>query len=110
MIKAKRTIKTGDNASRKATKAASKKGFVTAKVADSKAGDDARPGAVPTGKIGQVFEMLKREEGVTVSQIMTAIGWQRPGAAHTLSSLRKLGHEIKSEKAKDGERTYRLAN
>jgi hypothetical protein len=35
---------------------------------------------------------------------MEALGWQRPGAAHTLTSVRKAGFVITSSKVGAGER------
>ena len=58
-----------------------------------------------------LIEMLRRPEGATIAQIMTATGWQ----AHTCRGAfagalkKKRGLTITSEKAHGGERVYRLA-
>ncbi len=62
-------------------------------------------------KTAQVVEMLKREGGATISEIMTTIGWQK----HTVrgfmaGTMKKAGHTVESFKPEGGERTYRIQN
>ncbi len=62
-------------------------------------------------KEAQVIAMLRRPEGATIAQIMSATGWQ----AHTCrgffaAALKKRhGLTVTSEKPQGGERSYRLA-
>jgi hypothetical protein len=58
-----------------------------------------------------VIAMLKRPAGATLEQIMKATDWQ----PHTVRGFfagalkKRLGIEVTSEKAQDGNRVYRLA-
>lgn len=62
-------------------------------------------------KQAKVIEMLKRDEGATLSQIIEATGWQ----PHTVRGAfagalkKKLGLAITSEKEGDRGRVYRIA-
>jgi hypothetical protein len=115
MLKSTKNIKPAApaKAARKATKVAAKEVATVNKVAEkivkALTSGNAKGAGLPTGKIGEVFAMLKRKRGVTVAQIVAAIGWQRPGAGHTLSTIRGVGHEIESDKAEGQDRVYRLA-
>ena len=57
-----------------------------------------------------VIEMLRRPEGATIAQIMSATGWQ----SHTVRGLfsgalkKRHGLTITSDKPQGGERTYRI--
>jgi hypothetical protein len=63
-------------------------------------------------KIGRVIEMLKREGGVTLTELMAEMGWQQ----HTMRALmsaggslaKKHGLTVVSTKGESGERTYSL--
>jgi hypothetical protein len=60
-------------------------------------------------KTAQVVAMLQRKNGVTISEIMETMGWQK----HTVrgfmaGAMRKAGYEIESFKPEGGERTYRI--
>jgi hypothetical protein len=60
-------------------------------------------------KTAQVVAMLKRKNGATLAEIMTAMGWQR----HTVrgfmaGAMKKAGYEVESFKPEGGERTYRI--
>ena len=60
-------------------------------------------------KTAQVVEMLKREGGATISEIMSTMGWQK----HTVrgfmaGTMKKAGHTVESFKPEGGERTYRI--
>jgi hypothetical protein len=65
-----------------------------------------------TSKTAQLIEMLKRESGATLDEIMTKFGWQ----AHTTRAIvsvggslaKKFGYTVISEKVGDA-RTYRIA-
>jgi hypothetical protein len=63
-------------------------------------------------KTSRVIELLKREGGVTLQEIMTEMGWQ----SHTTRALmsaggslaKKHGLTVESTKGADGERTYSI--
>jgi hypothetical protein len=61
-------------------------------------------------KQAKVIAMLKRPAGATVEQIIKAIDWQ----PHTVRGFfagalkKRLGIEVRSEKAQDGKRVYRM--
>jgi hypothetical protein len=72
---------------------------------------------IPSGpregsKTSRVIELLKREGGVTLQEIMTEMGWQ----SHTTRALmsaggslaKKHGLTVESTKGADGERTYSI--
>jgi hypothetical protein len=72
---------------------------------------------IPSGpregsKTSRVIEMLKREGGVTLQEIMTEMGWQ----SHTTRALmsaggslaKKHGLTVESTKGENGERTYSI--
>ena len=65
--------------------------------------------AAPSKK-AQVVAMLNAAEGVTLSQIMAATGWQKHSVRGFLSGAvgKKMGLTVVSSKAKDGERIYRI--
>jgi hypothetical protein len=55
--------------------------------------------------------LLRRPDGATINQLTKATGWQAHSVRGVMSGVlkKKMGLTIKSEKAKDGERTYRVA-
>ena len=61
-------------------------------------------------KQAKVIEMLKRDEGATLSQIIEATGWQPHTVRGAISGAlkKKLGYVIKSRKLEGGERIYRI--
>ncbi len=72
---------------------------------------DYRPGTHRDGsKEARVIAMLRRPEGATIAQIMSATGWQ----SHTVRGLfsgalkKRHGLTITSDKPQGGERTYRI--
>lgn len=70
-----------------------------------------RQGPRESSKEAMLIEMLRRPEGATIAQIMTATGWQ----AHTCRGAfagalkKKRGLTVTSEKGDDGVRVYRIA-
>ena len=62
-------------------------------------------------KQAQLIAMLRRKEGATIAQIITATGWQ----PHTVRGAfagalkKKLGLTVTSEKVEGGQRVYRIA-
>jgi len=63
----------------------------------------------PSGKLGQVVELLRGPKGATVADLMTATGWQAHSVRGAIAGAlkKKHGFTISSEKA-DGERRYRI--
>ena len=60
-------------------------------------------------KTAQVVEMLKREGGATLAEIMEKMGWQK----HTVrgfmaGAMKKAGYTVESFKPEGGERSYRI--
>jgi Protein of unknown function (DUF3489) len=60
-------------------------------------------------KTSRVVTMLQREQGATISEIMSTMGWQK----HTVrgfmaGAMKKAGYTIESFKPEGGERTYRI--
>src|SRR5580700_7745211 len=61
-------------------------------------------------KMAQVIAMLQRENGATISEIMSSMGWQK----HTVrgfmaGAMKKAGFSVESFKPEGGERTYRIS-
>jgi hypothetical protein len=63
-------------------------------------------------KISRVIEMLKREGGVTLTELMKEMGWQQHTTRALMSAggslAKKHGLTVVSTKAENGERTYSL--
>lgn len=66
------------------------------------------PSAQPVTKTALVLEMMRRAEGATIEEIVTATGWQPHSTRAVLTGLRKKGHAILKEKRGDVT-CYRLA-
>lgn len=54
--------------------------------------------------------MLQREQGATISEIMTTMAWQK----HTVrgfmaGAMKKAGYQVESFTPEGGERTYRIS-
>ena len=58
-------------------------------------------------KASLLLQMLKREEGATLDQMVAATGWLRHTTRAALTGLRKEGHEFMKSKNADGETVYR---
>ena len=73
---------------------------------ESKAPRKAREGT----KQSLLIDMLRREEGATMPQIVEATGWQKHTVRGTISGAlkKKLGLTVTSEKSDAGERVYRI--
>jgi predicted lipid-binding transport protein (Tim44 family) len=65
-------------------------------------------GARDGSKAANVLDLLKRNEGATLAELMKATGWQAHPVRGFLSGTvgKKLGLTVTSTKADDGERTY----
>ncbi len=62
-------------------------------------------------KLAQVVELLEGEAGATITEIMTATGWQQHTVRGALagSITKKLGRTLTSEKIERRGRVYRIA-
>jgi DNA-binding MarR family transcriptional regulator len=66
------------------------------------------PAQLKSSKIALVLDLLRRQEGATLAELIEATGWLPHSARAVLTGLRKKGHTI--ERAKRGELTcYHLA-
>lgn len=79
------------------------------KKAKAQAGVEEAPAARDGSKKAQVLELLRRPEGASLNEIMTATGWQ----AHTVrgfmaGALKKAGIAVESFRGEDKVRTYRV--
>ena len=63
------------------------------------------PTAPRETKIGKVVELLKREQGASLDQIVTATGWLPHTARAAMTGLKKKGHTIERT-AVDGVSLY----
>jgi hypothetical protein len=63
----------------------------------------------PSGKLGQLAELLQRPKGATLDDMIAATGWQAHSVRGAMSGgLKKVfGYVIASDKT-DGKRTYRI--
>jgi hypothetical protein len=64
---------------------------------------------VPRGKLGLLVQLLRRDVGASLDELMAATGWQAHSVRGALSGTlkKKLGLAITSEKRKRG-RFYRI--
>ena len=83
---------------------------VTTAEANWQPAKDNTPSIRADSKQALVIEMLKRPEGATIAQLMTATNWQQHTCRGTLAgSLKKrLGLTITSSKEAGGQRIYRI--
>ena len=66
------------------------------------------PTSAQPSKLGQVAAMLRRPNGATLADLVTATGWQTHSVRGALAgALKKKGHVIISEKT-DSVRRYRI--
>lgn len=77
-----------------------------AKAEATKPSREAREGS----KKAIVLNLLRRENGATLAEIMNATDWQAHSVRGFIAGgLKKAGYEVVSTKSPAGERTYRLA-
>lgn len=62
----------------------------------------------PVSKIGMVAELLRREGGATLTELVAATGWQPHTTRAALTGLRKKGHAIERG-TRDGNTHYSIA-
>ncbi|MBS1877850.1 MAG: DUF3489 domain-containing protein [Acidobacteria bacterium] len=72
---------------------------------------DATPTAREGSKKAIVLEMLRRPEGATLAEIMSATGWMAHSVRGFISGslTKKMGLTVESRKREDGARVYRTA-
>jgi hypothetical protein len=71
---------------------------------------DAAPTTREGSKKAIVIEMLRRPEGATLPDIMSATDWQAPSVRGFISGAlgKKMGLKVESAKREDGQRVYRV--
>jgi hypothetical protein len=81
-----------------------------AKAAKQATAKDATPTARDGSKKAIVLDMLKRPEGATLADIMSATAWQPHSVRGFISGSlgKKMGLKIESAKRDDGQRAYKL--
>jgi len=84
----------------------------TAKAAKQATAKDATPTTREGSKKAIVLDMLKRPEGATLKDIMSATAWQAHSVRGFISGGlgKKMGITVESFKSESGERAYRIAS
>jgi hypothetical protein len=91
---------------------------VETEASEQPTGAEATPTAAPKpkrtredSKTAAVVALLKREGGITLTELMTATGWQKHSVRGFLSGTigKKMGLTLVSVKRDDGERVYSVA-
>lgn len=67
--------------------------------------DTPQPTVKLSSKIASVTEMLRRQQGATIAELIEATGWQAHTVRAALTGLRKKGHDI-TRGSRDGMTTY----
>lgn len=70
----------------------------------------AAPVAKPQSKSGLVLDLLARPAGATLDQLVSATSWLPHTTRAALTSLKKKGHVLTSDKAEGGQRIYRVVS
>jgi len=65
------------------------------------------PSSRPGSKIGQVLNLLRRDEGATLAEMIAATGWLPHTTRAALTGLRKKGHAI-AKGSRDNTTCYRI--
>jgi hypothetical protein len=88
-------------------KAAKKSGTAKKATDTSKTGDSANLGS----KTSKISDLLKRDSGVTLKELMKATGWQSHSVRGFLSGTlkKKMGMPVESFKNAEGNRCYRVS-
>jgi hypothetical protein len=68
--------------------------------------------ATKANKTATVLDLLRRDGGATLNDIMTATGWQAHSVRGFISGVlgKRMGLTVESAKREDGKRTYSLAS
>jgi hypothetical protein len=69
-------------------------GATRATQSPSPAKHTAKPAIAPSSKIAIITSLLSRKDGATLTELMTATGWQSHSVRAALTGLRKKGHEV----------------
>jgi hypothetical protein len=64
--------------------------------------------AKPASKIGMVADLLQREDGATLADMIAVTGWRPHTTRAALTGLRKKGHTIVRD-TRDGSTLYSMA-
>lgn len=70
--------------------------------------DQPDPAGARTTKATQVIDLLKREQGATLQELVEATGWLPHTTRAALTGVRKKGHTVAKEKRGEGT-CYRIA-
>ena len=65
------------------------------------------PADKPQSKAALVLDLLRRDSGATLEQLVEATGWLPHTTRAALTGIKKKGHALHSDKV-DGFRTYRV--
>ena len=73
---------------------------------------NAQDGAPKANKTATVLELLRREGGATLDDIMSATGWQAHSVRGFISGVlgKRMGLTVESAKREDGKRAYSVAS
>lgn len=63
-----------------------------------KTATDTSPSAKAESKISTVIALLKRKQGATLEEMITATGWQKHTTRAALTGLKKKGRTIERDK------------
>ena len=65
----------------------------------------------PGTKLAAIIDAMCHPGGATIDQMMNSTGWQAHSVRGAISGMirKRLGYEVVSEKAADGQRAYRIA-
>ena len=66
------------------------------------------PSPKPATKAATILNLLQRDEGATLDQLVSATGWLPHTTRAALTGIKRKGHMLSSDKM-DGVRTYRVA-
>lgn len=66
------------------------------------------PKAKEPSKVDLLLALLRRDQGATLENLITATGWLPHTTRAALTGIKRKGHILSSEKV-DGVRTYRVA-
>lgn len=64
----------------------------------------------PLRKTDRLIAMLRAEQGASIEEISTELGWLPHSTRAALTGLRKAGHDIERLKLDDGPSRYRISS